>query len=126
MRVLVLVKATEASETGAMPPDWTAAMRAAMGRFNDALRAAGVFIMAEGLAPTVQAKRVAFDGPGRTVIDGQFAPAGELVAGFSILEVGDIEEALAWVRRCPNPIPGPSVIEIQPLNVRPGAVDGVN
>lgn len=118
MRVLVLVKATDASEAGAMPAEWRAGMMAAMGRFNDELRAAGVFVMAEGLAPTAQAKRVAFDGADRTVIDGPFTPPGELVAGFWIWEVGDMEEALAWVRRCPNPMPGPSVIEIRPFSVR--------
>ena len=121
MRVLVLVKATAASETGAMPAEWAAGMMAAMGRFNDELRAAGVFVMADGLAPTAQAKRVAFDGPNRVVIDGPFAPPGELVAGFWIWEVRDMAEAVAWVRRCPNPMPGPSVIEIRPFNPRPAS-----
>ena len=115
MRVLVFVKATEQSETGAMDPVWTAEMMASMGRFNDELRDAGVLLMADGLAPTSQAKRVAFDGPGRTVIDGPFAETRELVAGFWLWEVKDMDEALAWVKRCPNPMPVPSEIEIRPF-----------
>ena len=115
MRVMVLVKATEDSERGITDLAWTAEMMAAMGGFNDALRDAGVLVMAEGLAPSAAAKRVAFDGPGRTIIDGPFAPAGELVAGFWLWDVADMDEAVAWVERCPNPMPGPSVIEIRPL-----------
>jgi hypothetical protein len=116
MRVMVLVKATDASETGAMPADWTAAMMAAMGRFNDDLCAAGVLVMAEGLRPSADGKRVAFDGAARTMHDGPFAPARDLVAGFWLWDVADMEEALAWAKRCPNPMPGPSEIEIRPLN----------
>lgn len=123
MRVLVLVKATEASETGAMPAAWRAEMMAAMGRFNDELRAAGVFVMAEGLAPTAQAWRVAFDGRARKESAGPFGPAGEQVAGFWLWEVRDMEEARAWVRRCPSPMPGPSVIEVRPVNARPAQGD---
>ena len=112
MRVMVFVKATADSERGAPPaPE----MMEAMGRFNAELHKAGILLMAEGLKPTAQAKRVAFDGPGRTVIDGPFAEARELVAGFWLWEVKDMEEALAWVKRCPNPMPGPSEIEIRPL-----------
>lgn len=115
MRVMVLVKATEDSERGFVPSPESAEMMAAMGRFNDELEAAGVFVMADGLAPSSRGKRVAFDGAGRTVVDGPFAPADELVAGFWIWEVKDLDEAVAWVKRCPNPMAGPSVIEIRPM-----------
>jgi len=109
---MVFVKATGESEKGTPPaPE----MMEAMGRFNAELHKAGILLMAEGLKPTAQAKRVAFNGPGRTVIDGPFAEARELVAGFWLWEVKDMEEALAWVKRCPNPMPGPSEIEIRPL-----------
>ncbi len=112
MRVMVFVKATEDSERGAPPaPE----MFAAMDRFNDALAQAGVLVAAAGLKPTAQARRIAFDGPRRTVIDGPFAETRELVAGFWIWEVKDMDEAMAWARRCPNPMPGPSEIEIRPL-----------
>jgi len=115
MRVMVLVKATEDSEKGFLPT--TEAMEAmqAMGRFNDELRNAGILLMADGLTPSSRGKRIAFDGPGRTVIDGPFAEARELVAGFWLWEVKDMDEAVAWVKRCPNPMPGPSEIEIRPL-----------
>jgi hypothetical protein len=86
-----------------------------MGRFNDELRAAGILLAADGLTPSSQGKRIAFDGPGRTVIDGPFAHPRELVAGFWPREVEDMDEAVAWVKRCPNPMPGPSEIEIRPL-----------
>jgi len=115
MRVMVLVKATEDSERGLAPDAWTRAMLAAMGRFNDELRAAGVLVAAEGLQPSSCGKRVAFDGASRTVIDGPFAATSELVAGFWLWEVADMAEAVAWVERCPNPMPGPSEIEIRPL-----------
>lgn len=115
MRVMVLVKATEDSEKGFDPTQEAMAMMEAMGRFNDALREAGVLIMCDGLTPSAQGKRVAFDGPGRTVIDGPFSPSSELVAGFWIWEVADMDEAVAWVKRCPNPMPGPSLIEIRPF-----------
>ena len=112
MRVMVFVKATGESETGAPPAP---GMIEAMGKFNHALHTAGVLLMAEGLKPTSKAKRVAFDGPSRTVIDGPFAETRELVAGFWLWEVKDLDEAVAWVKRCPNPMPGPSEIEIRPL-----------
>ena len=112
MRVMVLVKATEDGESGNKP---TAEMFAAMGRFNHELNKAGILLAADGLKPTAQARRVAFDGPGRTVIDGPFAATRELVAGYWIWQVKDMDEAVAWVRRCPNPMPGPSEIEIRPL-----------
>jgi hypothetical protein len=112
--VIVFVKATGDSEMG-LPPD--TAMLEAMGRFNQELIDAGVMAAGggDGLKPTSHAKRVAFDGPGRTVIDGPFAETRELVAGFWLWEVKDMDEAVAWVKRCPNPMPGPSEIEIRPL-----------
>jgi hypothetical protein len=115
MRVLVLVKATQESEAGEFPEPWTSEMMAAMGRYNDELRAAGLLVMADGLKPTSYGKRIAFDGTSRTVIDGPFAATGELVAGFWLWEVTDMDEAVAWAKRCPNPMPGPSEIEIRPL-----------
>ena len=115
MRVMVLVKATEDSEKGAFPQPWTTEMMQAMGAFNDELRNAGILVMAEGLKPSSEAKRVAFDGAGRRVIDGPFAATNELVAGFWLWNVKDMEEAVAWVKRCSNPMPGPSEIEIRPL-----------
>jgi hypothetical protein len=112
MRVMVFVKATGDSEKGAPP---TAEAGEAMGRFNEALAEAGIMLAAAGLKPSAQAKRIAFDGPGRRVIDGPFAEARELVAGFWIWEVEDMDEAVAWGKRCPNPMPGPSEIEIRPF-----------
>jgi hypothetical protein len=112
MRVMVLVKATRDSEAGLMP---STELLAAMGRFNEELVAAGIMQAGEGLKPSRQGKRVAFDGQERTVIDGPFAATNELVAGFWLWEVKDMEEAVAWVKRCPNPMPGPSEIEIRPL-----------
>ena len=115
MRVMVLVKATEDSEKGFLPTTDAMEAMAAMGRFNDDLREAGILLMADGLKPSSQGKRVAFDGPGRTVIDGPFAATSELVAAFWLWEVKDMVEAVAWVKRCPNPMPGPSEIEIRPF-----------
>jgi len=115
MRVMVFVKATEDSEKDFVRTAWTDEMMAAMGRFNDELSKAGILVMADGLKPSSQAKRVAFDGPDRMVIDGPFAETKELVAGFWIWEVKDMDEAVAWVKLCPNPMPGPSEIEIRPF-----------
>jgi hypothetical protein len=115
MRVMVLVKATDDSEKGFLPTAGTTEMMEAMGRFNDELRNAGILLMADGLKPTSEAKRIAFDGLGRTIIDGPFAETRELVAGFWLWDVKDMDEAVAWVKRCPNPMPGPSEIEIRPL-----------
>lgn len=112
MRVMVLVKATEDSEQGIFPPPEAFA---AMGRFNDELAAAGILVAADGLTPSAQGKRVAFDRASRTVIDGPFANSRDLVAGFWLWQVKDMDEAIAWVERCPNPMPGPSEIEIRPL-----------
>jgi hypothetical protein len=115
MRVMVIVKATRDSEHGVMPTDWTREMLEAMGRFNDELRQAGVLLAAEGLKPSTFGKRVAFDGPRRRVIDGPFPHTEELAAGYWLWQVRDMDEAVAWVRRCPNPMPVPSEIEIRPL-----------
>jgi hypothetical protein len=113
MRVLVLVKATDDSEKGVFP---TKEMWDAMGKFNQDLEKAGILRVAEGLKPSSYGKRIAFDGTSRTVIDGPFAATRELVAGFWLWEVKDMDEAVAWVKRCPNPMPGPSEIEIRPLH----------
>jgi hypothetical protein len=112
MRVMVFVKATGDSEEGVLP---TMEALEAMGRFNQELTNAGVLRAADGLKPSSHGRRVAFDGPDRTVIDGPFAETRELVAGFWLWEVKNMDEAVAWVKRCPNPMPGPSEIEIRPL-----------
>jgi hypothetical protein len=113
MRVMVLVKATADSEAGAMP---TTELIEAMFNFNQELVEAGIMQGGDGLKPSSEGKRVAFDGDGRTVIDGPFPHTSELVAGFWLWEVRDMAEALEWVRRCPNPMPGPSEVEIRPLS----------
>jgi hypothetical protein len=112
MKVMVFVKATKESEAGVMP---TPTLLAEMGKFNEELVKAGVMLAGEGLRPTSKAKRVQFAGRSRTVIDGPFAETKELVAGFWIWQVRSIEEAVEWVKRCPNPMPGPSEIEIRPV-----------
>jgi len=112
MRVMVLVKATEDSEKGILP---AAELLEAMGRFNKELANAGILRAGDGLKPSSQGKRIAFDGPSRTVISGPFAATRELVAGFWLWEVKDLDEAIAWAKRCPNPMPGPSELEIRPL-----------
>ena len=104
MRVMVMVKATKDSEAGAMP---STELLEAMGKYNEELINAGVMLAGEGLRPSVKGKRVAFDGP--------FAETRELVAGFWLWEVKDLAEAVEWVKRCPNPMPGPSEIEIRPV-----------
>lgn len=117
MRVMVLVKATEDSEKGFVRTAETMEMMEAMGKFNDELVKAGILKdgSCDGLTPSSQGKRVAFDGRDRTVIDGPFSHPPELVAGFWLWEVKDMDEAISWVKRCPNPMPGPSEIEIRPL-----------
>jgi hypothetical protein len=125
MRVMVLVKATEDSEKGFEHSAGTEALMAAMGKYNEELIKAGILKDADGLKPSSEGKRIAFDGASRTVIDGPFAHPNELVAGFWLWEVKDMAEAVAWVKRCPNPMPGPSEIEIRPLyemeDLMPGA-----
>jgi hypothetical protein len=117
MRVMVLVKATEDSERGFKLTPETKEMMEAMGRFNDELVKAGIMNPGDcdGLTPSSQGKRVAFDGDNREVIQGPFAHPRELVAGFWLWNVKGIDEAVAWVKRCPNPMQGPSEIEIRPL-----------
>jgi hypothetical protein len=112
VRVMVLVKASAESEAGEMP---TTELLEAMGRYNEELLKAGIMKAGEGLKPSSAGKRVAFDGADRTVIDGPFAATSELVAGFWIWEVRDMAEAVDWVKRCPNPMTGPSEIEIRPI-----------
>ena len=112
MRVMVIVKATADSEAGVMPET---GMLEAMGRYNEELVNAGVMQAGEGLHPSSRGKRVVFHGPVRTVVDGPFAATGELVAGFWIWQVKDMADAIAWAKRCPNPMPGRSELEIRPL-----------
>lgn len=112
MKVMVIVKATADSEAGVMPDE---AMLAAMTRFNEDLANAGILLAGEGLKPTSYGARVQFDGPSRRVIDGPFAETKELIAGFWLWQVRSLEEAIEWVRRCPNPHPTPCEIEIRPL-----------
>jgi hypothetical protein len=110
MRVMVMVKATSDSEAGVMP---STEMFEAMGKFNQELIDAGIMKAGEGLHPSSKGKRIRFDGASRTVVDGPFPATNELVAGFWLWEVKDMDEAVEWVKRCPNPMPGPSEIEIR-------------
>jgi hypothetical protein len=112
MKVMVFVKATQDSEAGVMP---TTELLTAMGEFNASLIKAGILLAAEGLKPSAQGKRVRFSGKTRTVTDGPFAETKELVAGFWIWQVRSIEEAVEWVKRCPNPMLTDSDIEIRPV-----------
>jgi len=112
MRVMVLVKATKDSEAGVMP---TATLLAEMGKFNEELAKAGIMLAGDGLRPSSHGKRVQFSGRNRTVMDGPFTETKELVAGFWLWQVRSVEEAVEWVKRCPNPMPGDSEIEIRPL-----------
>jgi len=112
---MVLVKATADSEAGLPPTEEMTEMFAAMGAYNEQLVEAGIMVDGDGLKPSSSAKRIAFDGDSRTVIDGPFAPPNELVAGYWIWEVADMAEAVAWAKRCPNPMPGPSELEIRPF-----------
>jgi hypothetical protein len=110
MRFVVMVKATKESEAGVMP-DTT--LLTEMGKFNEELVKAGIMLAGEGLHPSSKGVRVRFDGDKRTVIDGPFAETKELVAGFWIWQVKSLEEAIQWVKRCPNPHAGQSEIEIR-------------
>jgi hypothetical protein len=112
MRVVVFVKATKDSEAGVMPSQ---ELLAAMGHYNEELAKAGVLLAGEGLHPTSRAKRVHFSGASRTVTDGPFAETKELVAGFWIWQVSSMEEAIEWVKRCPNPMREDSDIEVRPV-----------
>ncbi|WP_396332107.1 YciI family protein [Burkholderia anthina] len=110
MRVMVIVKATAFSESGSMPDT---ELLAAMGQYNEELVKAGVMLAGEGLHPSSRGKRVHFSGKDRTVIDGPFAETKELIAGYWLWQVKSMEEAVEWVKRCPNPMPMESDIEIR-------------
>jgi len=112
MRVMVMVKATKDSEAGVMP---TRQLLEAMGKFNEELTKAGIMKAGDGLRPSSKGARVRFSGKQRTVVDGPFAETKELVAGFWIWEVKSLQEAIEWVKRCPNPMPTDSEIEIRPF-----------
>lgn len=112
MRVMVMVKATKQSEAGEMP---STELLAAMGQFNEELVKAGVMLAGEGLHPSARGKRVRFSGAQRSVVDGPFAETKELVAGFWLWQVKSMDEAVEWVKRCPNPMPVDSEIEIRPV-----------
>jgi len=113
MRLMVIVKATKNSEAGVMPSE---KLLAEMGKFNDELVKAGVMLAGEGLHPSSKGQRIVFSGGRKRVIDGPFAETKELIAGFWLWQVRSMEEALEWVRRCPDPMPGEeSVIEIRPV-----------
>jgi hypothetical protein len=110
MRFMVIVKATKESEAGVLPDE---KLLAAMGKYNEELVKAGVMLAGEGLQPSSKGARVRFSGSKRTVIDGPFAETKELIAGFWMWKVKSKEEAIEWVRRCPNPFAGESEIEIR-------------
>ena len=112
MRFIVMVKATKDSEAGVMPSEQ---LLTEMTKYNEELVKAGVMLAGEGLKPSSQGVRVRFSGSKRTVIDGPFAETKELVAGFWIWQVKSLEEAIEWLKRCPNPMPGESEIEIRPF-----------
>jgi hypothetical protein len=107
---MVIVKATEESEAGKMP---STQLLADMGKYNEELVKAGVMLAGEGLQPSSKGKRIRFSGKQRTVIDGPFSETKELIADFWLWQVKSIDEAVEWVRRCPNPMDGPSEIEIR-------------
>ena len=110
MRFMVIVKATKDSEAGALPSE---ELLTAMGKYNEELAKAGILLAGEGLQPSSKGARVRFSGPKRTVVDGPFAETKELVAGFWLWKVKSKQEAIEWVKRCPNPMPGDSEIEIR-------------
>lgn len=113
MRVMVIVKATKNSEAGVMPEE---KLLADMGKFNEELVKAGVMLAGEGLHPSSRGKRVVFAGGKKTVVDGPFAQTDELVAGFWLWQVKSMDEAIEWVRRCPDPMPGEqATLEIRPV-----------
>jgi hypothetical protein len=110
MRFMIIVKATRDSEAGVMPDE---KLLTEMGNYNEELVRAGVMLAGEGLHPSSRGARVRFSGAQRTVIDGPFAETKELIAGFWLWQVKSMEEAIEWVKRCPNPMPGDSEIEIR-------------
>ena len=112
MKVMVIVKATRESEAGVLPDE---RMLTEMGKYNEELVKASVMLAGEGLHPTSKGKRVRFSGDSRTVIDGPFAETKELIAGFWLWQVQSMDEAVEWLKRCPNPHPGETDVEIRPL-----------
>ena len=112
MKVMVIVKATKAYENGAMP---SRELLSEMGKYNEALKKAGIMLDGDGLRPSSHGKRVRFDGSNRTVIDGPFAETKELIAGFWLWEVKSMEEAVEWLKRCPNPHDEITDVEIRPF-----------
>ncbi len=112
MRVMVLIKADKDSEAGVLPDE---KLLTEMGAFNEELVKAGIMLDGEGLKPTSDGVRVKFQGKDRTVVDGPFAETKELIAGYWIWQVKSMQEAIDWVKRCPNPMAGESEIEIRPL-----------
>ena len=112
MRFMVIVKATKDSEAGKMPSE---DMLGAMAKFNEELVKAGVMLDGAGLQSSAKGARVRFEGNKRSVIDGPFAETKELVAGYWVWQVRSMEEAVEWAKRCPNPMPGPSDLEIRPF-----------
>jgi len=110
MRVMVIVKATKDSEAGVMPSE---KLLTDMGAYNEQLAKAGIMLAGEGLRPSAQGARIRFSGDKRNVIDGPFAETKELIAGFWIWQVKSWDEAIEWVKRCPNPMPGDSEIEVR-------------
>ncbi len=113
MRVMVMVKATKNSEAGVMPDE---KLLAAMGKYNEELVKAGVMLGGEGLHPSTKGKRIVFSGGKKSIVDGPFAETKELIAGYWLWQVKDMEEALEWLRRCPDPMPGEeSILEVRPV-----------
>jgi hypothetical protein len=112
MKVMVIIKATKDSEAGVLPDE---RILTEMGKYNEELVKAGVMLAGEGLHPTSKGKRVRFSGNTRTVIDGPFAETKELIAGFWLWQVKSMDEAVEWLKRCPNPHPGETDVEIRPL-----------
>ena|SRR5687767_12859784 len=113
MRVMVIVKATKNSEAGALPDE---RLLTDMGKYNEELVKAGIMLAGEGLHPSSKGKRVRFSGAQRTVVDGPFAETKELIAGFWLWQVKSMDEAIEWVRRCPDPMPGEQAeLEIRPV-----------
>ncbi|MBD2082493.1 YciI family protein [Leptolyngbya sp. FACHB-17] len=112
MKVMVIIKATPDSEAGVMPSEQ---LLTEMGQYNEALVKAGILLAGEGLHPSSRGVRVHFSGSDRSVIQGPFSQTQELIAGYWLWQVNSMEEAISWVKRCPNPMPGESEIEIRPV-----------
>ena len=112
MKVMVIVKATKDSEAGQLP---SPELLSAMGKYNEELVKAGIMQAGEGLKPSSAGKRIRFSGKNRTVVDGPFAETKELIAGFWIWQVKSMDEAVEWAKKCPNPMPGDSDLELRPI-----------